>query len=445
MLKAPFPWFGGKSKVAHLVWDRFGDVPNYVEPFAGSLAVLLGRPHAPKNETVNDKDAYLANFWWALKHDPEGVAIWADDPINETLLHARHKWLVREGLTLQQRMDADPMYYDPQIAGWWVWGISQWIGSGWCAHPEWTGRTNAGRVTRGIHTDNRRPHLQRGGQGVTSNELIEPSEQLPHLGDTWRGVNRPELQNPSEQLPALSTSMGINRKIPYLGKGEGVHRKMPGIGGTIAGVHRDELTETVEKRPVLHKGGLGVHRAASAEWRARPQMEGNGIIDQEGGRSRLYDYFDALAARLRRVRVCCGEWDRILGPSPTTKIGLTGVFLDPPYDMRVVQDKPGSDGNAPTDVLYNQHDNELSRKVSAWAIEHGDDPMLRIAVCGYEGEHTFPPSWECIAWKANGGYGNQADEGTPGRKNAGRERIWFSPHCIRPTLFSFDHEAQMIY
>ena len=40
-LKAPFPWFGGKSKVAGLVWERFGDVANYVEPFAGSLAVLL--------------------------------------------------------------------------------------------------------------------------------------------------------------------------------------------------------------------------------------------------------------------------------------------------------------------------------------------------------------------------------------------------------------------
>lgn len=40
ILKAPFPWFGGKSRVAPQVWERFGDVDNYVEPFAGSLAVL---------------------------------------------------------------------------------------------------------------------------------------------------------------------------------------------------------------------------------------------------------------------------------------------------------------------------------------------------------------------------------------------------------------------
>jgi len=61
-LKAPFPWFGGKSRAASLVWQRFGEVRNYVEPFAGSLAVLLGNPAPGCIETVNDKDCYLANF-----------------------------------------------------------------------------------------------------------------------------------------------------------------------------------------------------------------------------------------------------------------------------------------------------------------------------------------------------------------------------------------------
>lgn len=41
-LRAPFPWFGGKSRAAPLIWEALGDVRNYVEPFAGSLAVLLG-------------------------------------------------------------------------------------------------------------------------------------------------------------------------------------------------------------------------------------------------------------------------------------------------------------------------------------------------------------------------------------------------------------------
>lgn len=44
-LKAPFPYFGGKSKVAHLVWERLGDVHTFIEPFFGSGAVLLSGGH----------------------------------------------------------------------------------------------------------------------------------------------------------------------------------------------------------------------------------------------------------------------------------------------------------------------------------------------------------------------------------------------------------------
>jgi hypothetical protein len=53
---------------------------------------------------------------------------------------------------------------------------------------------------------------------------------------------------------------------------------------------------------------------------------------------------------------------------------------------------------------------------------------------GYEGEYDFPSTWECVQWKANGGYGNQG-ESTRGRANAFRERIWFSPHCLQAGLF----------
>ena len=148
-MKAPFPWFGGKSRVSHLIWDRFGNVPNYVEPFAGSLAALLGRPHAPGIETVNDKDALLDNFWRALQSDPDEVAYWADWPVNETDLYARHLWLVNRLATLKTEME-DAEYYNAKVAGWWVWGICQWIGSGW----------RAGTVTRSL------PHLAHAGKGV---------------------------------------------------------------------------------------------------------------------------------------------------------------------------------------------------------------------------------------------------------------------------------------
>ena len=115
MMQAPFPWFGGKRKVASEVWAAMGDVDNYVEPFAGSLAVLLERPawHAGKVETVNDADQYLANFWRALSCDPDAVAYHADWPVNEADLFARHMWLVNEGRRqLAAGMDADPDWFD---------------------------------------------------------------------------------------------------------------------------------------------------------------------------------------------------------------------------------------------------------------------------------------------------------------------------------------------
>ena len=345
MLKAPFPWFGGKSKVAHLVWDRFGSVPNYVEPFFGSGAVLLQRPHAPGIETVNDRDCMVANFWRSLKHDPDEVAYYADNPVNEADQHARHLWLVQqEGF--RERMKVDPDFYDTKIAGYWVWGQCIWIGSGWCA------------------------------------------VQLPHLGDAGKGVNR--------QLPHLGRGTGVHRKLPHLGDaGTGVHRKLPHLGDAGAG-------DVCVSYPT---SGTRAHASIVA-------------------------YMRELAERMRRVRVCCGDWSRICGPSPTVKLGITGVFLDPPY----------ADEADRQDSLYAVDDLSVAHAVREWAIELGNDPRMRIALCGYAGEHEMPADWECVAWKARGGYGSQSDG--RGRENAARERIWFSPHCLkRPTLFDLEEIA----
>ena len=84
LAKAPFPWFGGKSKAAPIVWELLGDVGHYVEPFAGSLAVLLNRPHpcnrSYHSETVNDLDGFVVNAWRAMQMDPEGTAFHASWP-----------------------------------------------------------------------------------------------------------------------------------------------------------------------------------------------------------------------------------------------------------------------------------------------------------------------------------------------------------------------------
>ena len=93
-LAAPFPYFGGKSLACETVWAALGDPENYVEPFAGSAAMLLGRPNVGKVETINDADGFVANFWRAVSNDPDAVTRHADWPCSEADLEARHAWLV---------------------------------------------------------------------------------------------------------------------------------------------------------------------------------------------------------------------------------------------------------------------------------------------------------------------------------------------------------------
>lgn len=130
-LKAPFPYFGGKSRIAAEVWRRFGDVKTYVEPFCGSCAVLLARPGgAFGREIVNDYDGHIANVWRALQADPEGVAKYCDWPCNHIDLMARRAKLNADYDDLRQRLIDDPEWFDVKMAGYYVWCASVWIGSG---------------------------------------------------------------------------------------------------------------------------------------------------------------------------------------------------------------------------------------------------------------------------------------------------------------------------
>lgn len=239
---------------------------------------------------------------------PDDVAAHADWPVNEADLEARHLWLVRRKDDIRDRL-GDPDWFDAKAAGWWVWGISAWIGGGWCSGTgPWT-----------------------------------------HDGQKWAKDGD---------------------------AGQGIKRQRQHLGG----------------------GGSGINRRTQSD---------------------IYGYFAALAARLRRVRVCCGDWSRVCGPAVTWRHGLTGVFLDPPYAL---------EGRS---SVY-EHETDVYRDVTAWALENGSHRDMRIVVAGYAGEHTALESagWRVHAWKAAGGFGSQGNG--RGRENAHRERLWFSPHCISP-------------
>lgn len=303
-LRAPFPYFGGKREVAARVWERLGNVPNYVEPFFGSGAVLLARPHDDAaTETVNDLDGLLCNFWRAVSRSPLEVAAHADWPVSECDLSARHLALVESRPELTQRLAADPDYFEAKLAGWWVWGAAAWIGSGWCAGDGPWRRSGDVLGKSG------------GGQGV--------KRQLPHLGNKGQGINRPGQE--------------------------------------------------------------------IAVWMTR------------------------LGDRLRRVRVACGSWERVLGDSVTWRLGLTGVFLDPPYTVGDSGYAVGGEGRA------------LASAVADWARTAGTRKDMRIALCGHDGEHEMP-GWERMPWSAPGGYGNQS--GNDADDNRHKEVVWFSPACL---------------
>lgn len=295
IIKPPFPYFGSKRKVINDVWAKFGDIENYIEPFAGSLAVLLGNPNVPKMETVNDLDCFIPNFWRAVQADADKVAKFADYPVLEADLHARHKWLISPAVDeFKDKINSDPKFYDAEIAGWWVWG--------------------------------------------------------------------------------MNASIGMTFTKPY----------------------------GLKTKPLLSMMGQGT---------TSPNAD-------------IKEWFKVLQARLKKVRVCNGDWSRVVTPPVTyknknlSKKGMVGVFLDPPYLSSKREE-----------VLY-RVETDVFNDVCKWAIENGNNPRMRIAVCGLENNYKFPDDWSIFNWSTTGGFSSYSKGEQRGKENAKKETIWFSPYCL---------------
>ena len=301
-LAAPFPYFGGKRRAAPRIWQALGDPAGYVEPFAGSAAVLLARPpfKGRRVETLNDADGWLVNTWRAIQLNPDAVAAAAWGPVAEIDYHARLAWLQqRRTPDLVAWLEGNPEAHDAKAAGWWLYVLACGIGDPFGPGP-W-------RVVD--------DHLRK----------------LPHLGNAGRGVNR---------------------TLPHLG---------------------------------------------------------------DAGQGALAAYMQQLADRLRRVRITCGSWERVVKPS-VTRAGTGGdgaraVFLDPPY--------------ATSGDLYAESSEGVAIAVREWCATAPAD--LRIILCGYDTEHDalLRRGWSVAEGKAGGGAGYSTN-GLNGR----RERLWLSPACI---------------
>jgi site-specific DNA-adenine methylase len=315
-LAAPFPYFGGKRRAAPRIWEALGDPSGYVEPFAGSAAVLLARPPftGRRVETLNDADGWLVNTWRAIQLSPAEVARHAWGPVAEIDYHARLAWLQqRRTPDLVAWLEGDPEAHDAKAAGWWLYVLACGIGDPFGPGP-W--RVVGGHLRK-------LPHLGNAGQGV--------NRELPHLGDAGQGVNR---------------------ELPHLG---------------------------------------------------------------DAGQGQLEAYMGQLADRLRRVRITCGSWERVVKPSVTRSgtdgDGTRAIFLDPPY--------------ATSGDLYAESSEGVALAVREWCATAPRD--LRVILCGYDSEHDalLTRGWSVTAGKAGRGAGYSVNP-TNGR----RERLWLSPACI---------------
>ena len=340
---APFPWFGGKRKVAPLVWEKLGDVTNYVEPFSGSAAVLLARPDSHewwnRLESINDTDGLLVNWWRSVAAEPDTVARVASWPVTEADLTARHLEFATRKEEFAATLTKDPRFYDPVIAGWWVWGISAWLGGDWCT-----------------------------GMG-------------PHIPDSVEGK-------------------------PFSRGGDvpGVYKKIPMMSGS--------------------HGGKGIHKPIR-NMTVLPE----GVPDVDAAHiARNEEMFAALSNRLRRVRVACGDWSRLVGnPAKPAKGHITGVLLDPPYDSELRRGDLYANGDNKKRSTSNPH-----AEAREWALSKTGDPSYRIAYCSYSTETEDAmfdqAGWVAYRWTAHGGYGLAGNR--QARENRGKEIIWFSPGCI---------------
>jgi len=380
--KAPFPWFGGKSKAAPLVWQLLGDVGHYVEPFYGSGAVLLNRPH-PANrpyvsEPVNDIDGFVCNFWRAVQFAPEATAAAASWPVTEADKQARQVALLRWRDDELDRLAGDAMFYDAVMAGWWAWAVSVHIGTFDGLGP-WTADPRSGRIYAQPRGTTRQPGVRR---------------DRPHLTDNGQGVNH-----------AGSRMPGVRRALPHLSSdGRGVNRpgsRQPGV-----------LDQPPTDPDMLHR--------LDADWGGAH----HNLVMPE-----LIRWFRYLSARLRHVRILNGDWTRLVttGAAHTLSVrsgdGPCGVFLDPPY----------ADTADRTDRVYMADSAVVAHDVRDWCLAHGDHPRWRIVLAGYDGEHgdtLTDAGWTSHEWftagHLTGGMGNISRNGGHQQQ---RERLYASPHC----------------
>lgn len=354
------------------------------------LAVLLKRPHEANRkqytETINDADGLIVNTWRAIQKAPDEVAFHASNPVIEADLHARNLALARWRHSGElEHLMGDPDFYDPKMAGWWLWvqasliSLNAGIGDGpWTTDAE--GRLfKQKRGSREAGINRAVPFIGGVGRGVNSVSLKEPgvSRERLHLGNNGQGVNTADLREP-----------GVTRGLPHLGNnGQGINH------------------------PDLRELGTDYHDVVMPT---------------------LTEWMRHLSARLRHVRIINGDWKRAVTDGATMLHSIrysegkqiAGIFLDPPYSNEV----RGAG-------LYAHDDGDVTREVLDWCLKNGSDVRKRIVLAGFDTEYEplLEEGWISVE-SFKGGFmtGGMGNTNKKSGHQMNRDRLWLSPHCNRP-------------
>lgn len=135
-------------------------------------------------------------------------------------------------------------------------------------------------------------------------------------------------------------------------------------------------------------------------------------------------WMNQLAERLRYVRVCCGDWARVVTDGALSHGTIKGIFLDPPYSNAVRESG-----------LYTHDNGDVAQEVRDWCLENGKRKDYRIVLAGYDNESNQPlldAGWKVINWKQGAAYqsANSAKTSGGNAENRYKEVLLYSPNCI---------------
>lgn len=179
---------------------------------------------------------------------------------------------------------------------------------------------------------------------------------------------------------------------------------------------REKVMGDLEFYDVKHAGlWLSLHSATIGS------IYKSGVVKKPHGvhsltrRDRLHEIFNSLSARLRHVKICCGDWAALLTPCCLDLKyvkGDVGVFLDPPYIGTEKHYSETSDAES-----------NIAKRVEDWCRKYTDEPKLRIILAGHSGDYDLP-GWREVQWSRNRGYALDTDKA----RNS-EEILLLSPGC----------------